>query len=159
MYQEIQFKFSAQHDCRNAKCTAVASRPQVQERQSTAQTDKSIKHSEDSIFIVNTFALHNATLLRKALPRTLTKPTPLHEDRKVFHFSLATQLRISQAEKRAETQKKRKATLAAKQAKKRKRDVDMEEGNGIESEDYIGSDNEEHVANRARLDISIHHSS
>jgi hypothetical protein len=101
------------------------------------------------------FALHNATLLRKVLPRALTKPTPLHDDRKAFHTSLATKLRVSQTEKRAETQKKRKATMATKRAKKRKRNEDMEAG---EPEHDIDSDNEEQ-SKRSRLEIIVHQES
>lgn len=63
-------------------------------------------------------ALHNATLLRRALPIALTVPRPLYLDRKAHHTNIAATLRVSQVVKRARTQEKRKATIAAKALKK-----------------------------------------
>jgi hypothetical protein len=80
--------------------------------------DSLIGHTNDDHLIVNMFGLHNANLLRKALPRDLVTPVPLYNDRKVHHFAIAANLRVSQTAKRAITQAKRKATLAAKKAKK-----------------------------------------
>jgi hypothetical protein len=63
-------------------------------------------------------AIHNATLLRRALPIALTVPQPLYLDRKSHHYGITTGLRVTQMMKRARTQEKRKATLAAKTAAK-----------------------------------------
>ena len=57
-------------------------------------------------------------MLCRALPRVLTTPKPLYEDRRAQHYNVAACLHVSQAAKRNLTQQKRKATLAAKKAKK-----------------------------------------
>ncbi|SJL18296.1 uncharacterized protein ARMOST_21882 [Armillaria ostoyae] len=114
----IQFIISVQHDCRLMHCRASLLQPQVQERQIMEKTNHTISHSDDEHFIINMFALHNATLLRKALPRSLTTPRPLYEDRRAHHAEIASLLRTTQAVKRAQTQEKRKATLASNRAKK-----------------------------------------
>jgi len=108
-----------------AKCEPIAVRPQIQERQITSRQDKLIEHRDDNHFLINLYALHNATLLRKALPNELTKPTSLYRDRKSHHIAIASTLRVTQEAKRAKTQEKRKATLAAKQVQKRKRAEDV----------------------------------
>ena len=100
-----------------ACCLPTALRRQVQERQETEQTVKSIYHEDDKHFVVNTHALHNATLLRKFLPRNLTAPKPLYNDREAKHHEIAAKLRVTQAEKRARTAAKRKATQDAKKKK------------------------------------------
>lgn len=69
-----------------------------------------ICHEDDKHFVVNTHALHNATLLRKFLPHNLTAPKPLYNDRKARHHEIAATLWITQAEKRARTAVKQKAT-------------------------------------------------
>ena len=88
----------------------------IQEREITFQTISLLAHADDDHFIVNMAALHNSTLLRRALPRALTVPRPLYTDRKAHHFEVAARLRMSQTEKRAETQEKRRNTLAKKAA-------------------------------------------
>ncbi|KAJ7474227.1 hypothetical protein FB451DRAFT_1351527 [Mycena latifolia] len=115
--EAILFRFSAQHDCHLADCQPTALRWVVQERQETLQTTKLICHEDDDHFIVNMAALHNATLLRRVLPIALTVPRPIHLDRKAHHFEIAAGLRVSQVVKRARTQEKRKATIAAKKSK------------------------------------------
>ncbi|KAJ7835357.1 hypothetical protein B0H14DRAFT_3109979 [Mycena olivaceomarginata] len=112
--QNILFRFSAQHDCRLMKCQPTALRPVVQERQETSRSTRLISHEDDDHFVVNMAAIHNATLLRRALPIALTVPRPIYVDRKAHHQAIATGLRDSQKMKRIRTQEKRKATLAAK---------------------------------------------
>lgn len=63
-------------------------------------------------------ALHNASLIRKLLPRTLTAPAPLFADRRARHYELAALLRVSQADKREKTEAKKKATRETNKAKK-----------------------------------------
>ncbi|KAJ7187714.1 hypothetical protein GGX14DRAFT_320505, partial [Mycena pura] len=96
---DIWFRFSAQHDCRLANCQPTGSRAVIQEREITFQTISLLAHADDDHFIVNMAALHNSTLLRRALPRALTVPQPLYTDRKAHHFEVAVRLRMSQAEK------------------------------------------------------------
>jgi hypothetical protein len=103
---------------------------QLQERQATTRADKLIDHTNEDIFILNMYALHNAALLQKVLPEDLIKPKSKYKDRRAHHNILATALQVTQMEKRAKTQEKRKATLAAKKAQKRKQEeaiVDDEE--------------------------------
>ena len=118
--QNVQFKFSAQHDCRMACCQPSALRPQMQERQETCRTISLIAHEDDGHFILNLHALHNASIIRKFLPRHLTAPRPLYANRTARHYEIARGLRVTQAEKRARTAAKTKATKEANKAKKQK---------------------------------------
>lgn len=106
----------------------------MQERQATTRKEILIEHSDDTIYLINTYAIHNATLLRQALPQHLIAPVALYSDRETHHKELAVTLRTTQKAKRARTQEKRKATMAAKQAKKRQRDPDVEDSGGEEGE-------------------------
>ncbi|KAJ7691617.1 hypothetical protein B0H17DRAFT_1159782 [Mycena rosella] len=110
----ILFGFSMQHDCRLADCEPTALCRVIQERQETSQSTKLISHADDNHFIINMSALHNATLLRRALPVALTVPRRLYLDRKAHHYTIAAGLQVSQVVKHARTQEKRKATMAAK---------------------------------------------
>ncbi|KAJ6600335.1 hypothetical protein DFH09DRAFT_1497797 [Mycena vulgaris] len=102
----ILFRFSAQHDCRLADCQATALRAIMQERIETSRTMKLLEHANDTHFLINTAGLHNATLLRRLLPRALTVPRPLYTDRKAHHKEVAARLRVSQKSRRAQTQEK-----------------------------------------------------
>jgi hypothetical protein len=117
--QAIKFIFNAQHDCRAAKCRPSAFRHQMQERQETTCTISLISHQDDGHFVLNLHALHNAALIRQVLPRHLTSPKPLYNDRQARHFEIATKLRVTQALKRETTKAKGKATREANNAKKR----------------------------------------
>ncbi|KAJ7435722.1 hypothetical protein B0H11DRAFT_2366659, partial [Mycena galericulata] len=110
----VMFRFSAQHDCRLAKCAPTALRPIMQERQETSRTMKLLAHADDQHFVINMAAIHNATLLRRNLPVSLTVPRPLYLDRKAHHDEVAIGLRAAQTRKRSRTQAKRRATLKAK---------------------------------------------
>jgi hypothetical protein len=95
----------------------------MQERQETLRTISLIAHEDDGHFVINMHAFHNATLLRKILPRHLTAPKPLYIDRKARHFEIAAGLRVTQTEKRARTAAKAAATREANKAKKRNREA------------------------------------
>jgi hypothetical protein len=123
LFKSVQFKFSAMHDCRSGHCLPSALRPEMQERQETSRTISLIAHEDDGHFVINMHAFHNATLLRKILPRHLTAPKPLYVDRKAHHFEIAAGLRVTQTEKRARTAAKAAATRQANKAKKRTREV------------------------------------
>ena len=97
-----------------ARCLPTALRRQVQERQETEQTVKSIYHEDDKHFVVNTHALHNVTLLHKFLPCNLTAPKSLYNDCEAKHHEIAAKLQVTQAEKHARTAAKQKATQDAK---------------------------------------------
>lgn len=111
--QSIQFAFNVQHDCHSSGCTASGTAHQRQERQPSDKIIHTIVHKEDTRFIINTHALHNASLLRKFLPRYLTVPRPLYPDRRKRHDELGKELvitekarRVEIARKTAETKKK-----------------------------------------------------
>ena len=74
--------------------------------------------------------LHNASLLRRSLPRYLVVPRSMYpgDERKAHHDSLAATLRTTQAIKRATTQAKRKATLERKKAQKAAAENESESG-------------------------------
>lgn len=139
------------HDCRLGHCLPSALRPEMQERQQTSRTISLITHEDNGNFVINMHAFHNATLLRKILPRHLTAPKPLYIDRKARHVEIAAGLRITQTEKRARTAAKAAATREANKAKKRNREAaTMEEpapepepsddrGMGSSEEMYLGT--------------------
>jgi len=127
--QEILFIFSVQHDCCMAKCEASDFWEQVQERQVTSRKEGFIKHQDDNNFVINMYAIHNATLLRKSLPHHLTAPKLLYSDRRLHHGKVAAGLRVSQTAKRVQAQAKRKETQARNAEKKRKRQEAMESDN------------------------------
>lgn len=81
-----------------------------QERLDSPRVEDAIVHSEDTQYILNMHALHNADLIRETLPRHLTAPVPYFHDRRAKHDGFAAELRISGPAKRAETMAKAKAT-------------------------------------------------
>ncbi|KAF8918214.1 hypothetical protein CPB85DRAFT_1471943, partial [Mucidula mucida] len=91
--KDIKFKFNVQHDCETAKCAATGVRKRKQERQDSDITENYIVHQPVDRFFINIHAFHNAHLVRAALPRGLTQPIPISDDRKALHFKLASQLR------------------------------------------------------------------
>ncbi|KAF5374921.1 hypothetical protein D9758_000015 [Tetrapyrgos nigripes] len=118
--QAVQFIVNVQHDCRASDCQASKTVPKRQERQDSGAVVRVIVHNDDRHFIINTHALHNASLLRKFLPRYLTVPRPLYADRVAWHRGLAEELVVKQAEKAEETKRKaaetRKRNKLAKEA-------------------------------------------
>ncbi|KAJ7644882.1 hypothetical protein FB45DRAFT_735642 [Roridomyces roridus] len=106
----IQFTFNVQHDCRACGCSATGTSRRMQERVISDAIVHSVVHTEDTRFIINTHAFHNAGLLRKFLPIALTKPRQLFADRRERHDELASTLTVTQKEKRAATQAKAAAT-------------------------------------------------
>ena len=82
----------------------------MQERVESGQTEHFIEHKEVLHYIINTHAFHNAHLLRETLPRSLTAPIPLFQDRKAKHFEIAATLRETQGAKRLAAEKKKEQT-------------------------------------------------
>lgn len=126
------------------RCEASTQNNIQQECLLTARTENFISHSDNNNFVVNLYALHNAEAIRNALPANLTRPQPLHNDREQLHFELAAKLRVTQTDKRAKTQEKRKATMAAKKAQQQKRLLEEEEGTDVSETEGIG-DIEDHL--------------
>ncbi|KAJ7792622.1 hypothetical protein B0H14DRAFT_3094163 [Mycena olivaceomarginata] len=65
---DLLFKFNAQHDCQHFSCCLVESAGPRQERSQSKLTKKIISHSDNSRFLINMHALHNAHLIRETLP-------------------------------------------------------------------------------------------
>jgi hypothetical protein len=82
----------------------------MQERQESDTVIHSIVHKDDTRYVINTHAFHNAGLLRKFLPIALTKPRPLFPDRRQRHDEISVSLAATQKAKRAATQEKAAAT-------------------------------------------------
>jgi len=138
--QSLQFKFNVQHDCFAAGCGATGVQHVVQERVESTQTIPVIVHEDNPRYIINLYALHNASRLRRHLPRSITRPRHIHEDRVLFHSDLAQSLRVTQGHKRSETKEKTAATRAQN---KRKRAIQegtksRDKGNSYSSDE--GSD-------------------
>ncbi|KAF5376296.1 hypothetical protein D9615_008525 [Tricholomella constricta] len=104
--KHVLFHFNAQLDCQRAKCTASGEHPVRQERTLSGNTEKCIEHESMQQFILNTHTLHNAHLIRAALPRNLTVPIPYALDWTAHHQELAQQLRVTQTIKRTATAEK-----------------------------------------------------
>ncbi|KAJ7707163.1 hypothetical protein B0H16DRAFT_1824386 [Mycena metata] len=109
---DLLFKFNAQHDCQHFSCPLVESAGPRQERLESRRTQKLINHSDNTRFILNLHALHNAHLIREILPRHLTAPKPLFADRYAKHCEFAAGLREVGPEKRAQAIAKGQATKA-----------------------------------------------
>ena len=94
---------NVQHDCIGAKCGPTGRKRRTQERTLTEIEEPFIEHNGDDHYIVNTHALHNAALLRKALPRHLTEPIPYVDPakREQEHHKMAAALRSVQNQRRA----------------------------------------------------------
>ncbi|KAF8488776.1 hypothetical protein JB92DRAFT_3249859 [Gautieria morchelliformis] len=115
--QDIRFMVNVQHDCRTAKCGVTGSRVYRQEREATSRTSPALVHADDMQFVLNLNAIHNADLVHETLPRTLTAPEPLHQDRRSYHDRMAAQVRVMRTHKRAQTKAKAKATRSANKEK------------------------------------------
>ncbi|KAF8501217.1 hypothetical protein JB92DRAFT_2741767, partial [Gautieria morchelliformis] len=117
--QDIRFMVNVQHDCRTAKCGITGSRVHRQEREATSRTSPALVHADDMQFVLNLNAIHNADLVCETLPRALTAPEPLHQDRRSYHDRMAAQVRVMRTHKRAQTKAKAKATRSANKEKQR----------------------------------------
>ncbi|THV05527.1 hypothetical protein K435DRAFT_892109 [Dendrothele bispora CBS 962.96] len=104
---DILFDFNPQHDCVSTGCQIGVSDAYVmQERMQTTKHKACIAHVDDERYLLNMHALHNAHLIREALPRHLVAPVPLKSDRIEFHKQLSASLQVSGVEKRALTRTK-----------------------------------------------------
>jgi hypothetical protein len=95
-------------------CQPTATRMEMQERQATDRSTHLISHANDTHFILNMHAIHNAHLLRRVLPRELWRPVLLYPDQIVRHSAVAAKLRPLMQEKRQARSEKAAATRASK---------------------------------------------
>ncbi|KAJ7827689.1 hypothetical protein B0H14DRAFT_3144540 [Mycena olivaceomarginata] len=110
--EHILFKFNAQHDCHHFSCPLADSPGPQQERSESKLTRKVRAHKDESRFLLNTHALHNAHLVRETLPRSLTAPKPCFVDRRAKHSEFAAALQAVGPEKRAQATARGQATKA-----------------------------------------------
>ncbi|KAJ7850524.1 hypothetical protein B0H14DRAFT_3664811 [Mycena olivaceomarginata] len=108
--EHILFKFNAQHDCHHFSCPLADSPGPQQERSEFKLTRKVRAHKDESRFLLNTHALHNAHLVRETLPRSLTAPKPCFVDRRAKHSEFAAALQAVGPEKRAQATARGQAT-------------------------------------------------
>lgn len=115
-FQAALFIINVQHDC-EAACGSSTTGTRIvrQERQETELREAAVKHNTSCrYYLVSTHALHNAAELCRHLPRSLFDPVALYSDRQKRHQDLAAGLRVTEAEKRVRTQKKRQETMQKK---------------------------------------------
>ncbi|KIJ47128.1 hypothetical protein M422DRAFT_249438 [Sphaerobolus stellatus SS14] len=118
--QNILFTINVQHDCSRVGCAVTGERQEIQEREQTERKVVVVEHQDQSHFIINIHALHNAHLLRQ-ITRTsehLVCSTPVTDDREKLHHLLADKLRGTNLIKKIATQEKRQATKRRKDAEK-----------------------------------------
>ena len=115
--------FNTQHDCATAKCTDSHRAPHRQERLELEATEPAIAHNPVDEYLINTHSLHNAHLLRQAIPRALISPIPLvpKDHRQSEHARAATSWRLNPKSNTAQEQVRREKKQAAEKDKKGKR--------------------------------------
>jgi len=86
----------------------------MQERIVTAKTRGVVEHLDEIKYFINFHALHNANLIREALPQSIIQPQPRFPDRRKKHDELAASLRITGPAKRAATAAKTADTRTRK---------------------------------------------
>ncbi|KAI0682538.1 hypothetical protein BC835DRAFT_1409568 [Cytidiella melzeri] len=111
--QNIAFIFNAQHDCLTAEC-AVEDQNVHQERRITSLTQKGVRHGTMQRYFVNMHALHNAALIRRALPRHFSKPKPYYDDRVAKHQEFADKVSSVNTKRRDAAAAKARDTRARK---------------------------------------------
>ncbi|KAF9536310.1 hypothetical protein CPC08DRAFT_594274, partial [Agrocybe pediades] len=93
----LMFVYNVQHDCRKARCEASGTRSKVQERvASETLIEFFIEHKPLDRYLINTYAFHNAHLIRQILPHHLTAPISYSTDRKLDHSQASQKLRHMQ---------------------------------------------------------------
>ena len=120
--QNVQFLFNAQHDCATAKCTDSNRAPRRQERLELEATEPAIAHKPVDTYLINTHSLHNAHLLRRAVPRALISPVPLitPDQRQSEHARAVTAWRLNPKSHTAQEEVRQEKKQAAEKAKQEK---------------------------------------
>lgn len=114
--QRVRFIFNAQHDCLTEGCEIEEVGFIRQERNTTSRPHKAVLHRNQIRFFLNMHGLHNAALIRQALPRRFSKPTHYLEDRTSKHQEYAVAAKKLIITKRAEATARAKATRARNKA-------------------------------------------
>ena len=111
-----------QHDCATAKCTDSHRAPRRQERLELEVTEPAIEHQPVDEYVINTHSLHNAHLLRKAIPRNLISPIPLipPNQRLSEHARAVAAWRLNPKSHTAQEEVRQEKKRAAENAKQEK---------------------------------------
>ncbi|KAI0054541.1 hypothetical protein BV25DRAFT_1922595 [Artomyces pyxidatus] len=114
----LQFTLNVQHDCVRAECKTENTAVEIQDREKTTRTISTVKHDDDSHYIVNLHALHNPHVIRKVFPDNLVSVEMFVSpaDRRKLHDELSARLRANIAEKQRIAAAKRAITQATKRA-------------------------------------------
>jgi hypothetical protein len=115
VYQQLQFIINVQHDCQASECDVSGIRRQLQERQESNKIIRTITHRDDTNFIINMHAIHNAMLLRKFLPRYLVLPQHIFANQQQRLDLIGAKLAVDMVAKKAATQAKANETQRKKQ--------------------------------------------
>lgn len=103
----------------------------MQERVNTGLLDACVAHKPIDQFIINLHGFHNSHLVRMILPRSLTAPIPLFEDRLAKHNELAASLRVSQTNKRAQQKVRQAENKRKREAEKQQSTTHIVNGNDV----------------------------
>jgi hypothetical protein len=111
----LLFEYNVQHLCHESRCQIDTTAFKRQERELTSIGVDAIVHANDTRFVLNLHALHNAALVRKALPE-LTKTKHIFADRASLHLEAAVAVRAVNQPKRAAQKVAQAERRAAKKA-------------------------------------------
>ncbi|OBZ68616.1 hypothetical protein A0H81_11585 [Grifola frondosa] len=128
----LAFIVNAQHNCFDGKCSATGRRTRRQERTDTTLEDEFIVHADNTSYILNMHALHNAVLIRQTLPRHLSVPMQYLTNRAEEHKMMAAKLRTVQEAARLKAVAARHDRATAKKAAK--------QGDGAQATGGAGND-------------------
>nr|KIR47933.1 hypothetical protein I312_03084 [Cryptococcus bacillisporus CA1280] len=78
--QDIEFLFSAVHDCLASGCLEDGEKVVFQEREVTTKKIAVVRHRDEEHFVINTCTFHNIDILMSAIPRELSQPRLLLKD-------------------------------------------------------------------------------
>jgi hypothetical protein len=91
----------------------------TQERETTNIIIPTLQHANNTHFILNMHALHNAHLVRQVLPQSLVAPSHIYHDWQTFHDNVAAQVWEFRHGRRMANAQRRAAKVVASQASKR----------------------------------------
>ncbi|CDO77550.1 hypothetical protein BN946_scf184912.g49 [Trametes cinnabarina] len=116
--KSILCTINVQHDCASlSMCAASGTQAVLQERELTTRTRPVVQHTDETHFLINSYALHNHRYLRQTLPPTFFSHTSLFPDRSAVHRHTAATLRDSKLQKKlAKEAAIRKTAEAARKA-------------------------------------------
>jgi hypothetical protein len=87
-----------QHNCSGA-CTNTRAIREIQEYEETVKVRYQVQHSDNSHFIINLHGIHNAQLIRRALPSNLYIRRAQTSDPEAIFQSAVEKLSISKVQK------------------------------------------------------------